>query len=89
MTASRTDGMSPLDKTKQSDRDWSPKSESNVVTRTASFGHGQHGPEVCARKNGYDILGKDNQIETRKGLQDDVIIPLGLMATLRRKMRTE
>lgn len=73
----------------QSEREWSKWSDHNVVMRATSFGQGQNGLEVCARRREYNVPGNDNRNVTREGLHDDVIIPLGLMATLRRQMKKD
>jgi len=49
-----------------------------VVMRTASFGHGLKGLEVCAGRKGF---------AASEELGEDFLIPLGLMAVLRRDMR--
>jgi hypothetical protein len=89
VTVFRTDGMNSVEIAQQSGKEWSRKSDNNVVMRTASFGAGQQSLEVCARRRDYDVAGMDNQVETWKGLHDDVIVPLGLLAVTRRQMKME
>jgi hypothetical protein len=89
MVVFKTDGMNKSEIRSQCEKDWSSESENNVVLRTASFGLGQQGLEVCARREDYEVVGKDNQLETRRGLHDDIIIPLGLIAVLRRQMKLD
>ncbi|KAE9371031.1 hypothetical protein N431DRAFT_341086 [Stipitochalara longipes BDJ] len=89
VTIFRTDGMDTQAINVQSDRVWQSKSEDNVVMRTASFGAGQQHLEVCARRKDYDVLVEGNETETRKGLNEDVIVPLGLLSVIRRQMRME
>jgi len=39
-------------------------------------GHGIRRLEVCARKEEYEVLGKDKQVEWRRVLGNDVMVPL-------------
>jgi len=87
LTIFRTDGMDAQAISAQSERKWESKSESNVVMRTASFGAGQHHLEVCARRRDYEVLGEGG--EMRRGLGEDVVVPLGLLAVVRRQMRMD
>jgi hypothetical protein len=57
--------------------------------RTASFSSDQQHLEARARRNDYDVLGKDSQRERRRGLHGGVLVSLGLMSVMRRRMRME
>lgn len=80
MKVYRTAGLSDKEIEEIEKREWSSRSEDNVVMRTASFGHGIGKLEVCAlrneRRNGKHGV-------PIKGLQEDVMIPLGYLMTLR------
>jgi hypothetical protein len=41
----------------QIDRKRESESSDNVAMRTASFGHGMHGLEVCAKRETYMVKG--------------------------------
>jgi hypothetical protein len=66
---------------------WSSISEDNVVMRTESIGHGYHGLELCAKKEDYLAKGNGRGVTKMKGLGDDIIIPLGFRAAVRKKMK--
>lgn len=68
----------------QGTREWSPKNEKEVVMRTAAFGHTPDGLAVCARKGDYEVNGVG-----MKGLREDIVVPLGLMAALRLQMQAD
>jgi hypothetical protein len=70
----------------QGDREWSDKNEKEVVMRTAAFGYSPSGLEVCARRENYIV---ENGGEEMRGLGEDVVVPLGLMAVLRLQMESE
>jgi hypothetical protein len=93
MTIYRTDGSTAQQIQEQNKRDWTSKSEDNVVMRTASFRHGLNDLEVCAREEDYVSFIRKNKtvVERREmiGLEDDTVIPLGLLAVLRRQMKRE
>lgn len=88
MKVFRTDGMSEGEVGEQSERKWGSGSEANVVMRTASFGHAMNDLEVCIRAGEYEVVveGKGGM---RKGMGDEMVVPLGLVAVLRRQMREE
>jgi len=82
MTVLRTDNMTEQQIKEQSDEKWSPKSSPNVVMRTASFGRGgTRNLEVCARNVDAHVDG-----EQRTRLDDDLLVPLGLMAIIRMEL---
>ena len=86
VTVFRTEGMSEVEVKEQSGRVWESGSEGNVVMRTASFGKGQKGLEVCGRRGEYEVPGEG---EKRRGLEEDVVVPLGLLAVVRRQMKMD
>lgn len=57
--------------------------------RTVAFAAQDGSLEVCARKVDYEAPGRDNGTVTKEGLHDDIVVPLGLMAALRRQMKME
>ncbi|CZR64990.1 uncharacterized protein PAC_14890 [Phialocephala subalpina] len=79
-----TSGLSPAQITKQGIREWSPKNEKEVVMRTAAFGYYPDNLQVCARRADYEAGG-----QKMKGLREDVVVPLGLIAALRLQMKTD
>ncbi|KAN0095975.1 hypothetical protein V8E51_014780 [Hyaloscypha variabilis] len=88
VTVFRTEGMSDEEVKEQSGRVWESGSEGNVVMRTASFGKGQKGLEVCGRRGEYEVLA-EGRTERRRGLEEDVVVPLGLLAVTRRQMKID
>ncbi|APA12951.1 predicted protein [Sclerotinia sclerotiorum 1980 UF-70] len=70
-------------------RNWERGSVREEVMRTMSYGYGGHdGLEVCARRNEYTW--KSKGVEGREeGLGEDLLVPLGLMAVVRKRMRDE
>jgi hypothetical protein len=80
--------MSDEEVKEQSGRVWESGSEGNVVMRTASFGKGQKGLEVCGRRGEYEVLA-EGRTERRRGLEEDVVVPLGLLAVTRRQMKMD
>lgn len=83
MTVYRSDGMSNAEIEKQNEQHWKSSSENNVVMRTASFGRSINELQVCSRKTDYHVGGGGN---TFRGLGDDIVIPLGLLAVMRTQM---
>ncbi|QSZ34330.1 hypothetical protein DSL72_005921 [Monilinia vaccinii-corymbosi] len=68
---------------------WRKESRQEEVLRTASFGYGGNvGLEVCARRNEY-TWERRGKIERQEGMGDDLLVPLGLMAVVRKSMREE
>lgn len=65
-------------------KQWDKKSESTVVMRTASFGHGQQVTDVCIKNGDWKQDG-----EMQAGLGDDMLVPLGLLASYRLKLYNE
>ena len=90
-TVFRTDGMSDMQIYEQNQKEWSSSSSSaaNIVMRTASFGHGPGKLEVCARRRGYAVKDGEGKVSRMEGLGDDVVMPLGLMAVLRKQMENK
>jgi len=79
----RTEGMKQKDIDEQMDKKWESSSKDNVVMRTASFGHdGPVDMQVCAKRE--DNVGAGGTVT--KGLGDDAIVPMGLLAALGRQM---
>ncbi|TGO56341.1 hypothetical protein BCON_0079g00350 [Botryotinia convoluta] len=67
---------------------WSKESSGEEVMRTASFGYGGgKGLEVCVRRK-YTWTSHGVKV-TEPGLGENLIVPLGLMAVVRRGMRIE
>ncbi len=85
VTVFRTEGMSEGEVKEQSERVWESGSRANVVMRTASFGKGQKGLEICGRRGTYEV----GEGEKRRGLEEDVVVPLGLLAIVRRQMKMD
>jgi hypothetical protein len=85
MKVFNTSGLTQEKIDKMAKRDWSSDSEKEVVMRTASFGHGINKISVCARKEDYTVISPEGEDIVRKGLGDNVVVPLGLMAVLRRQ----
>ena len=57
--------------------------------RNASFGYGGNdGLEVCVRRREYEWT-TDGVTVMETGLGEDLLVPLGLMAVVRRSMRVE
>jgi len=69
---------------RQADRRWNKDSESTVVMRTASFGHGQKVTDVCIKDQDWKRGG-----QTHRGLSDDMLVPLGLLAVYRLRLYNE
>jgi hypothetical protein len=74
---------------KQSDKEWSPNSEANVVMRTASFGRMPFQLDACIRWKDYEVSGEDKKAEMKQGLGDDMVVPLGLIAATRLQMKED
>jgi hypothetical protein len=89
MTVLNTDGMNASDIQRQSNEEWSPKSKSNVVMRTASFGKFPSQLEVCILGWNYEVLEEGKKIEVKYGMSDDVLVPLGLIAATRLQMKED
>ncbi|KAF7869668.1 hypothetical protein EAF04_004452 [Stromatinia cepivora] len=70
-------------------RSWEKKSIREEVMRTMSYGYGGHnGLEVCARRSEYSWT-TNGVREMEEGLGEDLLVPLGLMAVVRKRMREE
>ncbi|CAD6448644.1 f3977661-a282-47cf-8e08-448f0e779779 [Sclerotinia trifoliorum] len=70
-------------------RNWERDSVREEVMRTVSYGYGGgSGLEVCARRNEY-TWGTKGVEEREEGLGEDLLVPLGLMAVVRKRMRDE
>ncbi|KAI9649572.1 FKBP12-associated protein [Ciborinia camelliae] len=68
---------------------WGTKSRREEVLRTMSYGYGgRDGLEVCARRSEY-MWDSNGGEEREEGLGDDLLVPLGLMAVVRKSMREE
>lgn len=68
---------------------WKSESRREEVLRTASYGYGGHlGLEVCARRNEY-TWSRNGKMGREEGMGDDLLVPLGLMAVVRKSMREE
>ncbi|EPE32728.1 hypothetical protein GLAREA_07862 [Glarea lozoyensis ATCC 20868] len=66
-------------------RDWSKKNEKEVVMRTATFGKLVREISICAKRNDYKAVDEEGVEVVRKGLGDDLVVPMGLIAVLRRQ----
>ncbi|KAB8297969.1 hypothetical protein EYC80_001746 [Monilinia laxa] len=70
-------------------KNWKKDSRREEVLRTASYGYGGHlGLEVCARRNEY-MWSRNGKMGREEGMGDDLLVPLGLMAVVRKSMREE
>jgi len=79
-----TIGMDDKQIEAQAAEEWSSLSKPNVVMRTASFGMGKHGLEVCARRYQYPVkVSGGSGVRVMDGLGENIMVPLGLMAVLR------
>lgn len=80
---------SPTDKIRRTWNTWSKKSSGEEIMRTASFGYGgRNGLEVCVKRREYTWNNHGVKV-TEPGLGEDLLVPLGLMAVVRRSMRME
>jgi hypothetical protein len=86
MTVFSTRGISDTQVQRQSRRDWTSKSEENVLMRTAGFGYGLANLQACAKMLDYSVKGKDERGEMRPWMADEVVVPL---AVSRRQMKSD
>lgn len=87
MTVFKTDMMPEAEIARRSEEPWKSGSDDNVVMRTASFGLGMSNLEVCAKVN-HNLVHNKKSMKKGDGigLGDEYVVPLGLMAVLRRQM---
>ncbi|KAM0310067.1 hypothetical protein ACHAO8_008464 [Botrytis cinerea] len=79
----------PIEESRKTWSTWSRFSNREEVMRTASFGYGGNdGLEVCVRRREYEWT-TDGVTVMETGLGEDLLVPLGLMAVVRRSMRVE
>ncbi|KAF7854436.1 uncharacterized protein EAF02_011611 [Botrytis sinoallii] len=80
----------PTDESRKTWNTWSKESNGEEVMRTASFGYGGNkGLQVCVKRRNYTWSTSAGVQVTEPGLGEDLLVPLGLMAVVRRSMRME
>lgn len=88
MKVYNTSGLSPAQVKDVSWRQWSGENEEGVVMRTMKLS--MHGPlRLCYRNGDYNAIGPGGNEEVRKGMGDDGLVPLGLMAAIRIQMEKD
>ncbi|KAE8448618.1 hypothetical protein EG329_009043 [Mollisiaceae sp. DMI_Dod_QoI] len=89
MKVYNTSGLSTTEITEQGKRDWSPKNEKEVVMRAVAPGNPPGHLQICARREDYEFREKEGELEQMRGLREDAVVPLGLMAALRLQVKAD
>lgn len=82
LRVSNVEGLGKAEMNAHGSLPWSSKSGDRVVMRTASFGQGRHGLDMCIKEGRIGSRGQDGEGR----VADELMVPLAIVSALRHRV---